>query len=144
VNRRRLLALGFAAALLASVAGTGGFASVDASRGIEVAVVDDDEAYLGIERGDASDGTWNVTLTNRLGTGEPLDVAVEVGEQTATASSIDSGESETVTLTGVACGDTANVIATAPDGSVTIEASREVSCSGPSGSSSSTATPTPA
>jgi len=128
VNRRRLLALGFAAALLVSVTGSGGFAAASADRSVPVAVVDDDEAYLGIERDDASDGTWNLTLTNRLGTGETLDVAAEVGGQNATAT-LDPGESETLTFTDVDCDGTANVVATAQDGSITVEAAREVTCS---------------
>lgn len=141
MNRRRLLALGAAVALLASVAGTGGFGSVNADRSVRVAVVDDDEAYLGIEGDDASDGTWNVSLTNRLASGATLHVEVAIGDQRATAT-LDAGESESVTLTGVDCGATATVTAEGMDHSVTIEASREVPCDGTPGTPTPTPTPT--
>lgn len=140
MNRRRVLALGVAVAVLASVGGTGGFGSASVDRGVQVAVVDDEAAYLGIESDDASDGTWNVTVTNRLPGGTTLDVVVEVGERTD-ATTLRSGESDTLTLAGVDCGVTANLTASATGGGVTIVASRAVSCSGATVSSTPTGTP---
>jgi hypothetical protein len=157
VNRRHFLLLGLAAVLLASVGGTGGFSAVDASRGIEVAVVDDDEAFLGIERHGVNDGVWKVTLVNRLSSGEPFDVTVTVDTRTriaddrtstATATSteaeietgrVEYGSPETLTVEGVSCGSTAEITAEGGDGSVVIEATREVTCD----ESWGTATPTP-
>ena len=142
MNRRHLLALGLAVAVLVSVGGTGGFGSTNAGRSVEVAVVDDEAAYLGIAGDDASNGKWNVTVTNRLAAGKTLSAEVEVDGLTATATSIGSGESETLRLSGVDCGDPANVTAMTTDGSVRIEASREVTCSVATGTPTPTATPT--
>jgi len=54
-RRHAILLLGGASAGAMSV-GTGAFSSVEADRGVEVSVVDDDEAYLGLE------------VTNRIAT----------------------------------------------------------------------------
>jgi hypothetical protein len=160
VNRRHLLLLGLAAVLLASAGGTGGFSAVDASRGIEVAVVDDDEAYLGIEQHGVNGDTWKLTLTNRLSAAEPLEVTVTVDtrtlvadDRTSTATAtgtgsvtetvrVGGGSTETVTADGVACGDSAEITAETVDGSVVIEATREVACEASWGTPTATATPT--
>ena len=161
MNRRHLLLFGLAAVLLASVGGTGGFSAVDASRGIEVAVVDDDEAYLGIERHGVNGDTWKLTLTNRLSAAEPLEVTVTVDtrtlvadDRTSTATATDTGSvtetvrveggsTETVTIGGVACGDTAEITAETDDGSVVIEATRGVTCEASWGTATATAALTP-
>ena len=128
MNRRRLLMLGAAVAVLASVGGTGGFSTANADRGVQVAVVDDEQAYLGIESENVTGETWNVTVTNRFPDGATAEVTVEVGDRTD-STTLGAGASERLTLTGVACGATANLTASAGDGSVAIEASREVTCS---------------
>lgn len=133
--------LGVFVAVLVSISGTGGFSSTTAGRSVEVSVVDDDEAYLGIDGDDASNGKWNVTLTNRLSVGDALDTEVDVDGATGSVI-LYSGESRTLTLTGVDCGDTAHLTAETTDGSVRIEASREVSCSVATGTPTPTATPT--
>ena len=66
-----LLLAGLAVSML--VFGSGGFTSVTAERSLSVAVVDTDEAYVGvdaIQRGQS--GTVTVTVTNRFA--EPLTV----------------------------------------------------------------------
>lgn len=161
MNRRHLLALGLVAAVLASVGGTGGFGSTNAGRSVEVAVVDDEAAYLGIERHGVNGDTWKVTLTNRLSSGEPLDVTVTVETRTGTPDDrtstatptstgsvtetvrVEHGSPETITVDGVTCGDTAEVAAETDDGSVVIEATREVTCEESWGTPTATTTATP-
>lgn len=127
VNRRRLLGIGIAIALLASVSGTGGFSSTVAERGVEVAVVDDDRAYLGIDQAGVNDGTWNVTMTNRLSSGTALDVTVSVAESTESVT-LGPGESVRLSFTGVSCSDAVRVVGETDDGSVRIDADRTVTC----------------
>jgi hypothetical protein len=70
LGRRSLVALAAALLALTLVSGTGGFSSVAADRSVNVAVVDDDEAFVGIEKGHIDRCGANqvaLTVTNRLG-----------------------------------------------------------------------------
>lgn len=74
------LAIGVLAAVLLAT-GTGGFSAMEADRGVTVAVVDDEHAYLGVTTHDhrLEPGMHDVTLltlTNRFG--RDLDVTVTV------------------------------------------------------------------
>lgn len=127
MNRRHLLGLGVAVTVLASISGTGGFSSTVAERGVEVAVVDDERAYLGIDREGVNDGTWNVTVTNRLSDGTALDVTVRVSGK-AESVTLRPGASTRLAFDGVSCGDAVRIVGETDDGSVRIEAARTVVC----------------
>lgn len=90
---------------------TGGFSSVESSRGIGVVVVSDDAAYLGIER-DCSNGTLYVVITNRVLSRTSLEIDIAVNGTTKTIDGLAPGQSQTTRFA------TFNT-----DGTITIEAS---------------------
>lgn len=95
IPARRLL-LVVAVVLAGSlVVPTMGFSSVAADRSIEVAVVPDDSAYLGVQR-TCNNSTVRVGVTNRLPTGTTLDVAV--GGTTEPIDGLAPGESQNRTF----------------------------------------------
>lgn len=118
------------AALSMTLTGTAGFTGVEADRGVQVAVVDDDTAYLGVEQApsNTTDGTadLNVTVTNRFPTGTELAVTVETGNHSA-AVDIASGESRTVSVTSVDCDGQLAINGTGP--AVSLHLDRPVECS---------------
>jgi hypothetical protein len=63
---KRLAIVGFVAAAALLAAGTGGFSAMAADRGVEVAVVDDSEAFVGYDASCDGDGDLSVTVTNRF------------------------------------------------------------------------------
>jgi hypothetical protein len=70
LGRRSLIALAAALLALTLVSGTGGFSSVAADRSVDVAVANDDEALVGIEKSHIDRCGANqvaLTVTNRLG-----------------------------------------------------------------------------
>jgi len=71
---------------------TAGFSSAAADRDVEVAVVSDDDAYLGV-RSECNDDTLQVTVTNRFAPGTAPDVAIAVNGTTETVDGLESGES---------------------------------------------------
>lgn len=80
VRRRVALALALAG-LLAATLGTGGFGATIADRGIDLAVADDDRAYLRLDAtaGNVSAGvagTVTVAVTNAVPSEPTLDVTV--------------------------------------------------------------------
>ena len=76
---------------------TAGFSSMAADRSIEVAVVPDDSAYLGVQR-TCNNSTVRVGVANRLPTGTTLDVDVAVGGTTRTIDGLAPGESQNRTF----------------------------------------------
>lgn len=76
---------------------TAGFSSVAADRSIEVAVVPDDSAYLGVQR-TCNNSTVRVGVANRLPTGTTLDVDVAVGGTTEPIDGLAPGESQNRTF----------------------------------------------
>jgi hypothetical protein len=122
-------------AALATVANTAGFTAASADRTMEVAVADDDSAYLGFEAvtTDTADGVTNVTIsvTNRFPTGTTLDtvtVAVADHEPVALrpAGALDPGETASEQFEDVPCGATVEVTADGDGAEVTLD--RAVEC----------------
>ena len=145
---RRLALVGLAVAMVVAVtAGTGAFSATATDRGIEVAVVDDDEAYLGIETepvsvpGNATTTVALATFTNRFPSA--VDVSVTVTEGTdsvptvgalAGPGTLESGERGTLSA-DLTCDDSAaearvdlEVRATGPETSVELTRTVAVAC----------------
>ncbi|MFB6082661.1 MAG: hypothetical protein ABEJ94_00260 [Halorientalis sp.] len=81
MGRLKLASVVFAFAAVSLAVGTGAFSSVSADRGVEVAVVEDEEALLGIEGGPHAFPNGNedrelLTVTNRFA--QPVTVTVEI------------------------------------------------------------------
>jgi hypothetical protein len=110
---KRLAIVGFVAAAALLATGTGGFSAMTADRGVEVAVVDDSEAFIGYESSCAG-GDLSVTVTNRFDR-TVTESSVTVAGGTEQVGSLDSGEASTVTF---------GVEEIEPDGPVTVEVSR--------------------
>lgn len=121
-------------AAVALVTSTAGFSTASADRAVQVAVVDDDAAYLGIaERSSGTaNGTTNLTVavTNRFPTGTSLEtVRVSAGGQTTALASgdpLDPGETRSATFENVACDSTFAVNASGSD--VAVHLDRVVEC----------------
>jgi hypothetical protein len=84
MNGRAVLVVIAVTAALVSAASTGGFSVSEADRGVDVAVVDDDRAFLGVETYDRAhkggSPTWVtlVRVTNRLGESfHSVDISVD-------------------------------------------------------------------
>jgi hypothetical protein len=122
MNRRVLALAALVVVGLSSVTGAGSVSSVSADRDVSVAVVEDREAYLGLEFSNATNGTATLTVSNRIST-DTLAVTVE-GDGEATASrTLDPGERAAF---NVSCGEEIRVSADAPDAEV--DATRTVDC----------------
>jgi len=67
-RRNLLIGMGSIAAGGAATIGTGAFTSVQADRSVQVAVADDDEAFLSIEGNDTNNGNQYVTSDGTSGT----------------------------------------------------------------------------
>jgi hypothetical protein len=145
MSRRRRLALVLAVlAGLVGVTASGGFSSVSADRSVEIGVVEDGAAYLGVDvtagpsptttgvdaatntSENASDtaanrdATVSVTVTNRFD--EPLrEVTVTANDTVRTVDSLGVGEATTITL-DTEC-ETLQVDATTASVSVRVERS---------------------
>lgn len=120
--------------VLGVTVGTGSFSSVSADRGIEVAVTDDEQAFLTFEQNttDTANGTRSVDVTvgNQYPAGTTLStVTVTINGTTvdlAENGHLSSGESRTHTFESVDCDDTLSIEATGPGVEVSFE--RSVSC----------------
>jgi len=136
VNRRgRVLVAAALLAALVAVSGTTGYTAASAERAVEVAVADDDAAYLGFEAmtTDTAGGTTNVTVrvTNRFPAGTTLDtVTVTVADREPvalrSAAALGSGETASERFDNVPCG--AAVAVTASGDGVGVSFDRSVEC----------------
>jgi hypothetical protein len=115
MNRRVLALAALVVVGLSSVTGAGSVSSVSADRDVSVAVVEDREAYLGLEFSNASNGTVTLTVENHVRTD---DLAVTVDGKTETATPGDPVEFT------VDCGETVEIVGDGPG--VRIEATRDV------------------
>ena len=113
-ERRLLVVLAVVAILLTN--GTSGFTSTTADRAVNVSVVGDERALLGIERttSGTANGTTNltVTVTNRFAATRLDTVSISVNGESAdvgTTGPLSPGAMESMTFTGVDCGSTVNV-----------------------------------
>jgi hypothetical protein len=121
MNRRVLALAALLVVGLSSVTGAGSVSSVSADRDVSVAVVEDEEGYLGLEFDDFGNETATLTVSNRLST-EPLDVTIEGGGATE-SKTLGVGEQAAF---DVSCGDELHVSAVAPGAEV--NATRTVEC----------------
>jgi hypothetical protein len=118
--------------VVGTTAGSSGFSVMSADRGAEITVVDDDRAYLGVDRSPngTANGTTNltVTITNRFGDGTVLGVtlAATLDDASERLSSIRAGDSKEATLRGVSCDGYVEIRATGE--SVEVSLSRAVIC----------------
>lgn len=134
MSRRGWLVLGAAAVVLATTAGTGAFSAVNAERGIQVTVVDDDDAYLGVAitaNGTENNTTAMVRVTNQFPDGTTLTTVTATSDDetvslTPGARTLDTGDASTETLSSVTCGDTITIRASG-DG-ISVELEREIAC----------------
>ncbi|WP_311172423.1 hypothetical protein [Halobellus ordinarius] len=106
---------------------TAGFSSAAADRNVDVAVVSDDEAYLGIQR-ECSDNTLQVTVTNRFSAGTTLDVDIAVNGTTKTIDDLSSGESQSKAFNAFDTNDTATIAASGSGISVHLTRSLPTGC----------------
>lgn len=119
---------------LTLVTSTGGYSSVTAGRGVDVAVAPDEAAFIGFEQttDTVTNGTTNVTVsvTNRFPAGTSLETVVVIvdGERVILTldGTLDSGESTNETFETVACGASIRVHATGSG--VTVHLYRSVQC----------------
>lgn len=128
---RHLAVVCLVVASLALAVGAGGFSSAAADRSIEVAVVSDEEAFLGFEQTlsntNTTTGTTDVevTITNQFAPGTTLEtIEVTVDGRTARLGPLHSGEKATEHFTDVDCGSTIHVDAS--DSDVEVDFNREI------------------
>lgn len=126
LNRSFLLvvALLVAGSLIAS---TTGFSSTDADRNVDVAVVSDDEAYLGIQR-ECGINTSQVRITNRFSAGTTLDVNIAVNGTTKTIDDLIPGESQSRAFDTFDTNDTITIHASGSVISVHLTRSLPIRC----------------
>lgn len=130
-SRHALVLASVVFAIIALSTATSGFSVMQADRGTEVNVADDESAVLGFEQSTqpTDDGTVDCTVnvTNRFPTGDDLDaLTVVVDDQSVELGPLDSGETNGTTFRSVACGDPITVMATLDGASVTL--TRSVQC----------------
>lgn len=134
IQRRELLLLVAFATALGFALGTGGVSSISADRGVDVAVVEDDQAYLGFEQDttEADNGTTTleVTVKNQYPTQTTLSTVTVTTDGTkadlADVGQLESGTSRTHTFDSVPCDETVAVAASGSGVDVYFE--RAVSC----------------
>lgn len=132
--RRALLLFAGLALVVSSVMSTGGVSSVSVDRGIDVAVADDELAYLGFEQtptNTSNDTTdLEVSVTNQFSGGTELTaVEVTINETTvdlAAGGTVSPGEEVAYTFTAVPCGDRITVVAVGAG--VSVQLNRSVAC----------------
>ncbi|MFP8956488.1 hypothetical protein ACLI4Y_07155 [Natrialbaceae archaeon A-CW3] len=113
MNGRKALSLTVAiVAVIALLTASGAYSSITADRGLQVSVVDDDQAYLAIEKNDPGEVKENETVrlfnvTNQFSS--KIDVTVDFTEEP------DGLEPDTVDREGLESGDVINVSAKCTD-----------------------------
>ena len=131
MNRRAWVVVAAGLVALATTAGTGAVSSMSAERGMNVHVVDDKDAYLGLDVNTTTteNGTEvNVTVSNQFPSGATLDVELRHDDVTLYPGnhSLESGETRWPTFENATCGEMVRITATG-DG-VTVELERRVDC----------------
>ena len=110
MGKLKLASIVFAFAAVSLVVGAGAFSSVSADRGVEVSVVDDDEAMLGIEDGPHAFPNGNedrelLTVTNRFAQSVTVTARITDSGDGGVPTLKDSTDRKTMTLDS---GDTGN------------------------------------
>lgn len=134
---RTLLVVAGLGIALSVTLGTSGMSATEADRPVEIAVVDDEHAYVGFEQEatEINDGTatLEITVTNQHPTGPPLrgsTVTVDGHTTELTKntqnSNIPPGQSRTRTFEGVSCGSSITINADGPNVKITVD--RTVRC----------------
>lgn len=135
IQRRELLLVVAVVTALAVTLGTGGVSSISADRGVDVAVAEDDHAYLGFEQNATQvkndTTTLEVTVRNQFPAQTSLSQVVVATNGTtvdlAENGRFESGTSSTHTFQSVPCDETVTVTASSSD--VDVQFERAVSCS---------------
>lgn len=134
IDRKQLVLIAALVVAATLVTSSGGVSSIEASRNIQVAVVEDSSAFLGVNQtlSNTTNETTDLTLTvrNRFSSGTDLTmVSVTVGDETvylAQNGSIDPGEQATANFDSVTC--PGSVTVKASGSGVSIWLTRSVSC----------------
>jgi len=135
MSRRRTFLLVVAlVTTLGLTLGTGGFSSVSADRGIDIAVTDDEQAFLAFSQNttDTTNGTTAVDVT--VGNQYPAGTALSTVTVTINGTAVDlaengqlsTGASRTYTFESVACDETIEI--EAAGSGVEVSFNRSVSC----------------
>ena len=135
IDRRQVVLVAALLASLALVSNTAAYSSVHADRGVLVQVVDDEDAYLGLQRTttNASNGTadLDVTVSNQFAAGTDLTEVETTVDGTAvdlaSGGSLAPGETSSHTFANVSCGDA--VAIDASGSGVRVSLNRSVPCS---------------
>lgn len=131
MRRNSRLVAGVVALIVALllITSTGSFSAMTAERPAQVTVVDDPDAYLGVEQETEqadNESTLNLTVTNQFSGGTDLDeMNVSVGEQSQEMS-LDAGESKTLEFQSVECDDPITIEASGSGVEVSLD--RTVEC----------------
>jgi len=134
MNYRGVVVIAAGLVVLSTTAGTGAFSATTVDRSAEIAVVDDDSAYLAVTvtaNATGNETTATVTVTNQFPPGTALTaVRVEHDDDSRSAlpddGSLDPGEPSTATFENVTCDGTVTIAASG-DG-VAVELERDVDC----------------
>jgi len=124
--RNALLVVALLVAVSLAVSTTG-VSSAAVERDVDVAVVSDDDAYLGVQRG-CADGTLRVTTTNQFPAGTTLNVDVIVNGTERTSSGLTPGESRSAAFDAFEAGDTITIHASGPGVSVHVRRPLPAGC----------------
>ena len=135
IDRRQVVLVAALLASLALVSNTAAYSSVHADRGVQVQVVGDEDAYLGLQRTttNVSNGTADleVTVSNQFAAGTDLtEVETTVGGTAvdlAAGGSLDPGERSSHTFANVSCADAVTIAASGSG--VRVSLNRSVPCS---------------
>ncbi|MFO7833656.1 MAG: hypothetical protein R6V31_06280 [Halohasta sp.] len=132
-RHRELVLLIALTAALSLTLGTSGVSSVSADRGIDVAVADDQRAFLAFEQHATTTNettSLEVTVGNQYPDGTPLSTGtVSVGGSTvdlAADQQLAGGEQRTFRFESVSCSDRVRIEAAGPGVTTTVE--RPVAC----------------
>jgi hypothetical protein len=131
MSRHRSLVLAVAVVvLLATVSGTGGFSSAEADRSVDVAIANDDSAFVGFEQAtEETNRTVNLTVavTNQLPSDTGLSsVSVTVGGESQDIGPLGAGERDEAEFRDIDCDSSTAVDASGAD--VSVQFSRDVEC----------------
>lgn len=126
IRRTELLLVVLALLTALALVGTSSFASVTSERGVEVAVVDDDAAFLGIEQTTnttANETTVDMNISNQFAGNTTLETVTVDGED-HDAGPLEPGDS--VTIESLECDESVEIEALGPGTEVSLM--RPVEC----------------